>query len=101
MSKTLAKATKMDPEFEKNYIKFQKKEFFRIKAKKQNNGPKSYFVNTEHGLLERCKRSNKICYSKKDAAFVINHPLRHRKKVPVRYYKCEFCGAYHTTSQKT
>lgn len=79
----------IDPEFE---------EALQKSFHKQEN--KQIFCSRTLGIHQRCPETNKVCYSRKEANWVVNHPLRGRKRVPVRTYLCKFCGSYHTTSKK-
>lgn len=62
-----------------------------------------------------CPETGKVCYSQKEANTVKNRFKRHvykgnhrsyrmntgaNGKIPVRSYRCEFCGSWHLTSQK-
>ncbi|MCR5764747.1 MAG: ABC transporter substrate-binding protein [Treponema sp.] len=56
-----------------------------------------------------CEESNKICYTQKEAGFIINSCRRHgykswgleQKNKPMRKYFCNSCGFWHTTHHKT
>ena len=55
----------------------------------------------EIGQVEYCEQCAKICYSKRDACIAIKTAKHNRKNyIPIRYYFCDYCGAYHVTSQK-
>lgn len=53
-----------------------------------------------------CKGAGKVkqCLSRREAGEIVNSErgkYRHRKKhVPLRFYWCEYCKAYHTTHKK-
>lgn len=48
-----------------------------------------------------CKETGKVCYTIREAKQTISlfkcHWIKKNKKIPVRYYKCEYCGFYHLT----
>lgn len=50
-----------------------------------------------------CEETGKICYSEREAGAIVNGAKKYgnRKRMPLRKYYCNFCGCYHTTSEKT
>lgn len=84
----------MDPEFEARLQRDIKKR--KYQNHKHN---KKFVMGIRVDDKQRCPKTKKVCYSKKDANTIINNPIR-LKKVPVRVYICDYCGSYHLTSKK-
>lgn len=57
---------------------------------------------SENGEKLRCSFCGKICYTQREAGYLLNtrsSHSKHREKVPRRKYFCKQCGYYHLTSE--
>lgn len=62
-----------------------------------------------NGNPKICERTQKICYTQKEAGLIINRCRKHgykkwgveQKNKPMRKYHCEFCKCWHTSHYKS
>lgn len=59
----------------------------------------------ENGEQMICKESGKICYSQREAGYILSKAKRKKymgknNNIPKRTYICEHCGYYHLTHLK-
>ena len=62
-----------------------------------------------NGNPKICERTQKICYTQKEAGLIINSCRKHgykkwgveQKNNPMRKYHCEFCKCWHTSHYKS